>query len=104
VPPQVGPKYIADYIDYAADVAGNLSALVLAIVGLFLVIIGIPNYLPEIILAAVGFPLSMILIVRALGADPIAYNSRRRTRLQLSPSSALVLLMNAAGITLAFTK
>ena len=103
IPPHVTPEYIADYIDYASDITGNISALVLAIVGLLLMLIGNPDYWPTIALATVGIPLVIILILRALVADPLTYNSRRRTRLQLSPSSALVILLNVAGVALAFT-
>jgi hypothetical protein len=103
LPPQVTPEYIADYLDYAVDITASVSALVLVIAALVLVLIGDPNYWPTIVLAAVGIPAVIILIVVALKADPLTYNSRRRTRLQLSLQDAAVLLLNAAGIILVFT-
>ena len=104
LPPQVTPEYVADYIDYAADVTGSISALVLVVAALLLVLIGDPNSWPNIILAAIGIPTVIILMVVALGANPLTYNSRRRTRFQISLPNAFVLMLNIAGIILVFTQ
>jgi hypothetical protein len=102
IPAHVTPEYIGDYVDYTADVTGNISALVLVIAALLLVLIGGSDSWPDIVLASAGIPVGVIIMIKALGADPLTYNSKRRTQLQLSLPSVFVLLLNIAEIVLVF--